>query len=81
MEQQQQQPISPNSPYHQAKEVLKGHAQDILNKLEAYEIPEEKMEAICDHAIGMKAKNPYMKNERVVRKTVEYFKLIKAVEV
>lgn len=67
----------PESDYQKAKNILKTHAQDLINQLEAYEIPEEKMEAICDHAIGMKAKFPLMKNARIVRKTVEYFKLKK----
>lgn len=68
------------SDYQKARDILRVHAQDPINLLEAYEIPEEKMQAICDHAIGMKAKNSAMKNDRIVRKTVEYFRLTKAVE-
>lgn len=68
------------SDYQKARDLLKAQAQDLINRLEAYEIPEEKMQAICDYAIGMKAKNPAMKNDRIVRKTAEHFKLVKAVE-
>lgn len=63
--------------YADAKAILRAEAQKLWTMLEVYELPPEKMQAIGDYAIGMRAKNWHIKDQRIIRKTVEYFKLRK----
>lgn len=48
---------------------------EVADSLNKYELPNEKAQAIVDHAIYLMTTQPQMKIARVVRKTVEYFKL------
>ncbi len=62
------------------RDIMKEQAQDIINKLEAYNVPEdaESQQKICDYAIGLKSNNFHWPNHKVARKTAEYFKLTKS---
>lgn len=55
--------------------ILNQRGQEIGYALEQYLIPEEKAEKVSDYAIRLLVTNPKMKTPRIVRKTVEYFKL------
>lgn len=59
----------------QAQHLFRIEGEKIGQLLEAYDIQPEKFEAVAEYAIKMKANNPRMKNERIVRKTVAYFHL------
>jgi hypothetical protein len=61
------------------REMLKQEAQDIINKLEIYDVPEdeERQQKIVDYAIQLKIKNMHWPNSKVSRKTAEYFNIPK----
>lgn len=42
---------------------------------DTYHIPESKLDAIVAHISSLRDKFPSMKNDRLLRKTAEYFKL------
>lgn len=65
-----------------AKQITPGQAFNIRgleigNLLDAYEVPKGKIEAVVTYYGTLLAKNKQMSNQRIVRKTVEYFKLKK----
>lgn len=65
-----------------AREALRASAEQIWSLLEHYDLGEdqERLQAIGDHLVKMKVKNAFMKNERIARKTAEYFKLRRLTE-
>jgi hypothetical protein len=49
--------------------------QPVIAELEKYQMPEEKLNAIVDHAVNLLCGNPDMKPHRIARKTAKFFKL------
>lgn len=63
--------------HHSAEFELRKRADAIIGTLNQYNIPAPNAQKIADHAIKALCNNPSWKPEKVVRKTVEYFKLKK----
>ncbi len=58
------------------QEVAKGWLVPFIKKLDAYEIPDDKIQRVIDYAVEIFAKNHrHMKEPRMIRKVAEYFKL------
>lgn len=62
-----------------ARQVFEAKGAEFGELLEMYVIPDDKIEAIVDFGIKTLSKNPLMKVSRIVRKTVDQFKLHKRV--
>lgn len=64
------------SPHEKMQARAKAMMQPFIMKLEAYDIPDEKLEAVIDYAVYTFAKyHQHMKEHRMLRKVVEEFKL------
>jgi len=57
------------------RQIFKRQAEKIGALLEPYDIAADKLQQVLEYAIGIQAKNPLMKQTRIARKTVDYFKL------
>jgi len=66
----------PQTIEQKGRQIFQQQGERIGALLEPYNIPDEKLETILTYAIGMQARNPRWKQERIVRKTVCYFKLM-----
>lgn len=72
---------TPKTPLESARSMLRAEFEDIAKLLQVYQYSDdERFTKVHEHAFAMKSKQPQMSNERVVRKTVEYFKLKKQEE-
>lgn len=71
-------PILAKSHIHKARALLKAEFEAIAKLLEVYEYADdEQFTEVHEYAFALKAKQAQMSNQRVARKTVEYFKLKK----
>jgi hypothetical protein len=58
-----------------ARSIFDSIGNQVATALNAYDVPDDKIEAVVEFAIKTLAKNPQMTVGRIVRKTVEQFKL------
>jgi len=73
---EESQPIAPQSHIHKAMALLKKEFEAIAKLLEVYEYADDdRFTSVHEYAFALKAKQAQMSNQRVARKTVEYFKL------
>lgn len=58
-----------------ARAAFNQRGSEIAAELEKYAIPEKQLDHVAAFAVKLLAGNPQMKNDRVIRKTVEQYKL------
>lgn len=59
-----------------ARNAFNDRGNQIAAALDQFTVPDDKVESVVEYCIKLLAGNPHMKNQRIVRKAADKFKLV-----